>query len=136
MLSNRLVNIARDKKEIEEELEAVRAEKDREIKDLRDELLRESDPDNQNLYDEMAAINDLKSQLGKKEELIGVEKDKVRALESKIKEMQEDNERYAMEAQMNSEQARQEFERISRGHLQEYRTFYEDKIKRLEAERD
>ena len=56
----------------------------------------------------MAAISDLKTQLGQKEQLIGVEKDKVRALEAKINEMMEDNERYAMEAQMNSEQARQQ----------------------------
>ena len=57
----------------------------------------------------MAAISDLKTQLGQKEQLIGIEKDKVRALEAKINEMMEDNERYAMEAQMNSEQARQQF---------------------------
>ena len=79
----------------------------------------------------MAAINELKSQLAKKEEQITIEKDRANALESRIKEMQADNERYQMEAQINSEEARKEFERISKMHLQEYKTFYDDKVKRL-----
>jgi outer membrane murein-binding lipoprotein Lpp len=64
-------------------------------------------------------------------EEIGKLKDKLAALESRMKEMRAEVERANMEAQINHEEGKKQYHEIAEAHLTEFKKFYEDKLKRL-----
>ena len=63
-------------------------------------------------------------------------KDRVAGLESRIKEMNAEYERCVMENQINQEEAKNEYHIIAESHLSSFKKFYEEKMQRVEDEKE
>ena len=87
-LSSKVLVIAKEKKDLENALDALRSEKDAEIQRLRKEFTP-ADPTKEEggVIPELKVIEYLREELNKKKEEIGMLKDRVETLESRLKEM-------------------------------------------------
>ena len=56
-------------------------------------------------------------------------------LESRMKEMEAEMERLQMENNINSEELKKEFQTVSEKHLDDFKKYFEEKLKRVEEEK-